>query len=69
MRGFKGLWSNRPFPTPDTAGNHGGIRGGYDVGEKETGDSLGAKVTTVTVSGGSPSTTSGPAESNKPKGY
>jgi len=64
MRGQRELWSNRPFPTPSTTGNHGGERGGCDVGEKETSDSLGAKVTTVSVPSGSPATISGPG----PKG-
>lgn len=63
MRGQRELWSNRPFPTPGTAGNQGGMRGGY-LGEKETSDSLGDKVTTVSVPSGSPATISGPGSAD-----
>lgn len=52
MRGLRELWNNRPVPTPDNSGNHGGVRGGCTVGEKETSDLLGAKVTTVLLPGG-----------------
>jgi hypothetical protein len=54
---FKPLWPADEYavPTPDPAGNHGGVRGGADIGsssEKETPDAFGPKVTTVEVSGG-----------------
>jgi len=52
MRGFKSLWSNRPWSDPAEAGNHGGTRGGCPIGEKETSDRLTPKITTVNVSGG-----------------
>jgi hypothetical protein len=61
MGKMRELWSNRPFPTPSTAGQSG-MKGGTDMGEKETADSLGAKVTTVDVGGGGRGSVSGPAK-------
>ena len=44
-----------PCPMPSNAGDWGGTKGGAEAGtdaQKETGDALGAKVTTVDVTGG-----------------
>lgn len=54
---FKPLWPSDeyPAPMPDPAGNHGGTRGGAEIGsssEKETPGALTPTVTTVDVPGG-----------------
>lgn len=53
---FKSLWPSKDYaaPMPDNSGNFGGTKGGASVGgnsDKETGDKLGAKVTTVALGG------------------